>query len=149
MRPYRNWLKKVSNVVQKHNNEIKLCVQLQIRSTTPAPAYYTASAASTSTTSSELPSPRRLMAPSERVRRNLQRLRYIRYKSHPRPYFSTKSPFSNVSPGPHPHPHSHRYEDNDMRQINALNKRLESLTIADMSPRLTLQARHNSVINYA
>ncbi len=32
-----------------------------------------------------------------------------------------------------------RYEDNDMRQISALNKRLASLTIADMSPRLALQ----------
>ena len=48
---------------------------------------------------------------------------------------------------PAPSPPLPRYEDNDMRQINALNKRLESLTIADMSPRLALQARHNSVIN--
>lgn len=32
-----------------------------------------------------------------------------------------------------------RYENEDMKQINALNKRLASLTIADMSPRLALQ----------
>lgn len=32
-----------------------------------------------------------------------------------------------------------KFECNDMRQISALNKRLASLTIADMSPRLALQ----------
>jgi hypothetical protein len=32
-----------------------------------------------------------------------------------------------------------KFECDDMRQIHALNKRLASLTIADMSPKLALQ----------